>query len=224
MSEQLIIETLEEKTVLKQQVYQNTLKAFADLKKELALLSNFMSKQLGSKGDVLLKDNGAFEMEFHFGGEVLICSMHTDVFNFDDSHIIHQSNYVKQVSSRSYCGVIKVYNFLSDSFKYNRNNDLGYLIARIFINSDNHYFVEGKRQLGFLYNDFENSIMDEAAMKAIMQSCILYAVEFDLLVPPFDEVKEITVYQKIEQMGNAAVKTGKRLGFQFQADNDQVSY
>ena len=43
-------------------------------------------------------------------------------------------------------------------------------------------------------------------------------------MPPFDEVKEITVYQKIEQMGNAAVKTGKRLGFQFQADNDQVSY
>jgi hypothetical protein len=113
---------------------------------------------------------------------------------------------------------------LSDSFKYNRNNDLGYLIARIFINIENHYFVEGKRQLGFLYNDFENAIIDETSIKAVVESCVLYATEFDLLVPPFNEVKEITVYQKIEQMGNASIKTGKRLGFQFQADSDHISY
>ncbi len=224
MNENLIIETLKEKTELKDKVYQNTLLAFSFLKKELAVFSAFMTKQLGSKGEVLLKDNGAFEMEFHFGGEVLIFSMHTDIFNFDDSHFIHQSDYLKQDNKRSYCGVIKVYNFLSDSFKYNRNNDLGYLIARLFINVENHYFVEGKRQLGFLYNDFENAIIDEDGIKAIVESCILYATEFDLLVPPFDAVKEITVYQKIEQMGNASIKTGKRLGFQFQADSDHVSY
>ena len=224
MNEKLIIETLKEKTELKDKVYQNTLLAFGFLKKELTVFSSFMTKQLGSKGEVLLKDNGAFEMEFHFGGEVLIFSMHTDIFNFDDSHFIHQSNYLKQDNKRSYCGVIKVYNFLSDSFKYNRNNDLGYLIARLFINVENHYFVEGKRQLGFLYNDFENAIIDENGIKAIVESCVLYATEFDLLVPPFDAVKEITVYQKIEQMGNASIKTGKRLGFQFQADSDHVSY
>ncbi len=224
MNEKLIIETLEEKTELKEKVYQNTLQTFSNLKKEVAIFSAFMSKQLGSKGEVLLKENGAFEIEFHFGGEVLIFSMHTDIFNFDDSHFIHQSDYLKHDNKRSYCGVIKVYNFLSDSFKYNRNNDLGYLIARMFINIENHYFVEGKRQLGFLYNDFENAIIDETSIKAVVESCVLYATEFDLLVPPFNEVKEITVYQKIEQMGNASIKTGKRLGFQFQADSDHISY
>ena len=44
---------------------------------------------------------------------------------------------------RTYCGVINMYNFLSDSFKYNRENDLGYLIGRMFINKENT-FVEGK--------------------------------------------------------------------------------
>ena len=222
MNQQLILDTLKDKYELKEKISQISIQIFAQLKKELAAMNEFMGKSLGAKGEVMLKDNGAFEMEFHFSGEVLIFSLHTDVFNFDDSHIIHQSNYVKQDASRSYCGIIKVYNFLSDSFKYNRNNDLGYLIARIFINAESHYFVEGKRQLGFLYNDFENSVIDQAAVKAVVESCILYAIEFDLLVPPFDAVKEITVYQKIEQMGNAAVKTGKRLGFKFQADSDQI--
>ena len=38
---------------------------------------------------------------------------------------------------------------------------MGYCIGRIFINKENHYFVEGKRQLGFLYNDFMNSKMNK---------------------------------------------------------------
>ena len=52
--------------------------------------------------------------------------------------------------------MINIYNFLADSFKYNRLNDVGYLVGRVFLNKDLHYFVEGKRQLGFLYNDFVN--------------------------------------------------------------------
>jgi hypothetical protein len=223
MSKELIIQSINEKSILKEMIFQQSLSAFTQLKKEVIAMNDFMSKNLNPKGEVSFRENGSFEIEFHFGDEVLIFSLHTDIFNFDNNHIIHQSEYVKQNPLRSYCGIIKVYNFLSDSFKYNRNNDLGYLIARIFINTESHYFVEGKRQLGFLYNDFENSVLEPNTMNAILESCILYAADFDLLVPPFDEVKEITVYQKIEQMGNAAVKTGKRMGFKFQADSDQFS-
>ena len=39
------------------------------------------------------------------------------------------------------------------------SNDLGYLIGRIFINHENHFMVQGKRQLGFLYNDFINQLL-----------------------------------------------------------------
>ena len=43
------------------------------------------------------------------------------------------TSYVKEDKNRSYCGVIHLYNFLADSFKYNRLNDVGYLIGRVFI-------------------------------------------------------------------------------------------
>jgi hypothetical protein len=220
MTENLILEALKEKMKLKNAVGKQTAADFAVLKQSLHTTSKTLTQQIGNHQEVISKENGAWEIEIKFGGEVLIFSMHTDIFAFDDAHFTHKLDYVKQDITRSYCGVIKVYNFLADSFKYGRNNDLGYLIARIFVNKENHFFVEGKRQLGFLYNDFENAIFDEAAIKSVIDSCILYAIEFDLLVPPFDQIKEITVYQKIEQMGNAAVITGKRLGFNYQADND----
>lgn len=220
MNSDLILESLKEKMKLKNEVAKHTANDFSILKQALHIVSKELTQKIGNHQEVISKENGAWEIEIKFGGEVLIFSMHTDIFNFDDEHFSHKLDYVKQDNTRSYCGVIKVYNFLADSFKYGRNNDLGYLIARIFINKDNHYFVEGKRQLGFLYNDFENAIFDEPAIRTVIESCLLYAIEFDLLVPPFNEVKEITVYQKVEQMGNAAVITGKRLGFNYQADND----
>ena len=91
--------------------------------------------------------------------------MHSNVFEFDKNHGIWKISYVENNDMNSYCGIINIYNFLSDSFKYDRLDDLGYLIGRIFINKDNHYFVEGKRQLGFLYNDFGNAVIDTKAIK-----------------------------------------------------------
>ena len=55
-----------------------------------------------------------------------------------------KQKYVKEDKMRSFCGVIHVYNFLNDSFKYNRLNDVGNLVARIFVNKDKHFFVEGE--------------------------------------------------------------------------------
>ena len=45
--------------------------------------------------------------------------------------------------------MINIYNFLSDSFVYDRERDLGYLVARVFLNKEGHFFVQGKKQLGF---------------------------------------------------------------------------
>ena len=118
--------------------------------------------------------------------------------------------------------MINVYNFLNDSFRYSRTNDLGYLIGRVFVNKENHYFLEGKRQLGFLYHDFPNKIIDKQALRNIVESAIIYALDFDLFTPPFDEMQEVSVSQILEASENMRIKTGKRLGFRFQADNDQI--
>ena len=118
--------------------------------------------------------------------------------------------------------MIQVFNFLADSFKYNRVNDLGYLIGRIFINKELHYFVEGKRQLGFLYNDFVNTVIEKEALRAIVESAILYCLNFDLFTPPFESVKEVNVSDVLAVESNMQISTGKRLGFRFQSDTDQI--
>ena len=75
--------------------------------------------------------------------------MHTNTFYLKNHHIWN-SSYVKEDKYRAYCSVINVYNFLSDSFKYNRVNDLGFMIGRIFINKEKHFFTEGNGRMSFL--------------------------------------------------------------------------
>ena len=168
------------------------------------------------------KNNGDFEFEMQVAGDVVVFHMHTNVFDFDKSHSLWKTSYLKEDPSRSFCGMINIYNFLNDSFLYSRMNDLGYMIGRIFVNKENHYFVEGKRQLGFLYNDFVHATIDENAIKAVLESAILYCLSFDLFTPPFDAIKEVSVQDMQTASESMQIKTGKRLGFRFQADSDEI--
>jgi hypothetical protein len=128
--------------------------------------------------------------------------------------------YIKEDKERTYCGIINIFNFLNDSFKYNRLNDIGYLIGRILINKDKHYFTEGKREIGFLYNSFGVTVMNEKNAGDILQSAIYYTINFDLLTPPYNDVKEVTMQEFISAVDSIKLVTGKRLGFKFQADKD----
>ena len=145
--------------------------------------------------------------------------MHSNIFEFDRSHGIWKTSYVKSDKTASYCGIINIYNFLSDSIKYNRMQDLGYLVGRIFINKDFHYFAEGKRQLGFFFNDFGNTILEKESLTNMITLAINYTLEFDLLVPPYDTVKIASVEQISDRIQLSKLRTGKRLGFQFNADD-----
>ncbi len=66
----------------------------------------------------------------------------------------------------------------------------------------------------------------DTRMKTLMtdkiESAILYALDFDLFTPPFEEMQEVSVSQILEVSENMRIKTGKRLGFRFQADSDQI--
>lgn len=221
----LILQLLKEKSSLKQNVYHNNIKVFEQLKdvvKELVHGLKHEAEKIDKRLAIDYKDKGPYEIELRVAGDVLLFHMHTNVFEFDKSHHIWKTAYVREDETRSYCGMIYVYNFLADSFKYNRVSDVGYMIARIFINKEMHYFVEGKRQLGFLYNDFANKEIDTETLKNVVVSTVIYALSFDLFTPPFDEMQEISVSQILEASENMRIKTGKRLGFRFQADNDQI--
>jgi hypothetical protein len=166
------------------------------------------------------KDRGEFDAELKFAGDTLVFMMHTNVFEIPRDHEVMNTPYIREDKDRSYCGIISIFNFLSDSFKYNRLNDIGYLIGRIMVNKDMHYFTEGKREIGFLYNSFGVTEMNERSAVEILHSAIYYTINFDLLVPPYDDVKMVSVQEFITAIDSMQLKTGKRLGFKFQADKD----
>ncbi|HBI81176.1 MAG TPA: hypothetical protein DDY04_04345 [Bacteroidales bacterium] len=221
-TQQKIQNLLSEKAVVKQKIYDNTLEVFRIIKEVLKEIEeDYNDKLKGYDKRVRLEynDQGQYEAELKVAGDLLIFSMHTNVFEFDRDHSIWKLSYVSDNVLNSYCGIIYIYNFLADSFKYNRLDDLGYLIGRIFINRENHYFVEGKRQMGFLYNNFGTAVIDKKALRAIIETAIMYAMEFDLLVPPYDVVKIASVVQLNTKIENARLQTGKRLGFRFNSDD-----
>ncbi len=219
---QRIIKILGEKAATKQIVYDNTLEVFEMLKKILQeIAENYNESLKGSDNRVLIdyRDRGKFEAELKIAGDILIFSMHSNIFEFDRNHIIWEMPYVSENHINSYCGIINVYNFLADSFKYNRVDDLGYLISRIFVNKDYSFFVEGKRQKKYLYKDFGKAAINSGALRQIINTSVLYSLEFDLLVPPYDNVKITSVAQMNKKFETSKMQTGKRLGFQFNSDD-----
>lgn len=211
-----IQEILCKKTSTKQQVFRLTQNIFRDLKMVLRELETELTPTLVDNApnvEVKYSDKGDFEAHFKFGGDTMVVMMHTNVFDFDETHFVNKSAYVKEDSLREFCGMIQIYNFLSDSIKYNRDNDVGYLIARLFINKDEHFFVEGKRPLSFLYNDLEKNIISHDTMRSIIEEAMLFCLNFDLMAPPVDAINYISVDQKNNMSHSSGMPTGKRLGF-----------
>lgn len=211
------------KSQLKLSVYQNTLDCFKNFKEyAMEFSKNFDGYSNHKKISVVYKDRGELAFELTFGSDVLIFMMHSNVFLFPRYDVINNTSYVKEDTDRAFCGMINIYNFLADSFKYKRLDDIGYLIGRIFVNKEKHYFLQGKQEIGRHYSNFHSSILNKEAIKNIVDLSILYTIGFDLLVPAFDEVKQVSVYTFQEALENMRkMPTGKRMGFRFNAD--QVS-
>ena len=215
-----ILETIVSKSTLKQKVFDNTFATFNDLKETLLEMASEMDDQLDGLLDRLeYRDRGKFEAQIQVANDLLIFQMHTDVFEFEPNHVIWQNPYVQTDRDNSYCGVINIYNFLSDSFKFNRNADEGYLIGRIFINREKCYFVEGKQQTSMRPMQFGKAEIDSEALVRILESAIYYALHFDLLLPSYDDNKRVTVDQFNTKLDNSKFVTGKRLGYDFDVDD-----
>lgn len=219
-----ILKQLQEKVLLKQEVFNNTKAVFEALKKKLSTIAVDLKstvKKINKEIIINYKDANTYEAEFIIADETLLFVMHTNIFTFDSSHEIWRTKYVHQDTQRSFCGKIFIYNFLSDSFNFNRINDVGYLIARIFINKDKHYLIEGKKQFSNMYNDFSTNILDADNLQKIIESTLLYALDFDPFTPPFESISEISVKEVLETNLQSRIATGKRLGFQFESEKKE---
>jgi hypothetical protein len=217
-----IISTLKEKSLLKQKVYDNTYQSFCTVKDVLKGLAKEINPSLsGTDSRIRLEytDRSNFDAQLKVAGDVLLFSMHSNIFQFDREHPAWKTAYIQKNKFNAYSGIINIYNFLADSFKYSRLDDLGYLIARIFINHEKQYFVEGKRQMGMLFTNYGSEEISKQSLQLIITTAINYALEFDLLVPPYDTVKIATVGQAEDKIQHSRIITGKRLGFQFNSDD-----
>ena len=216
-----LVQSIIDKASMKQEVYQKTQEVFTQFKTITEQFVNAHKKTFKKASHPLLfeyRDRGTFEFQLKFGSDILIFFMHSNVFEIPRDYLVMKSSYIQDNKARSYCGIIHIFNFLSDSFKFNRTNDMGYCIGRIFVNFEKHYFIEGKKELGLLFNNFTLNVLDKKALTSILYSAVQYTLHFDLLTPPYDNIKEVTVSEMQTALDAMKISTGKRLGFRFQAD------
>ena len=106
---------------------------------------------------------------------------------------------------------------MSDSIRYNRVNDPGYLVARILINHENRFLVEGEGRLGFLFKQISLTPIESKDLNSIVQHALTTAIENDLMAPPFPQVRFITLHQKMEK--TSELGAGQKIGFRMNYEN-----
>ncbi len=219
-----ILKLLKEKSVMKQDVFRNTIASFELLKKcvdEIAKELNVETQAIDKRIVVSTLETTSYSTQLKVAGDMLEFFMHTNVFEFEKTHAMFRTGYVKQNEYNSYCGIINVYNFLADSFKFNRLNDLGYLVCRIFINREMKFFIEAKGPIGVKYSSFSSEPLNKEQLHEIINDLIIYAITFDLFTPPIEQVREVSVNEIQEKVSSINLRTGKRLGYGTSASYDE---
>lgn len=225
MEQQLpkIVAALESKAVMKQGIFRSTKAVFNHLKeiaREIARVLAEHFEKVDKSVVIEFQDKNEFEFHLKFSGDVLTFTMHTNVTTLLDEHVILKSPYVIEEPARGFFGSILVYNFMADSIKYNRLDDLGYLVARLLINKDGHFYIEGVRQLNFLFPDIAKNEITSEILMAFVEHAMIAAIEQDLVSPNFQDI--LIVSLEIKQ-ANAVVNSGAKVGFQNSATKEPVT-
>ena len=217
-----IFSQLKEKASIKQLAYRNLKEVFSAMKVEGHRIALDLEKrivEIDNSVSVEYEDLNEFEFRLKFGGDTLVFHMQSNIITFKDDFPLIQSPYIAEETSRKYFGHITIYNFLSDSIKYHRLQDPGYLIARILLNKEKHFFVEGVGQLNFLFQDLENNIATADWLRLIIEKAMAETIDRDLIGPKFPAIKSINLKQKESE--NFAAIRGQKIGFQMSANGDQ---
>ncbi len=215
-----IRQLLENKSAAKQLTYKNLLDAFHKLSNESkSIVENLKSQVQLSDADITVDYMEVNDHEFQvkLAGDLLIFVLHTNIVTFDEAHAAMQLPYCKENEINRYFGQIMIYNFMADSIRFNRVNDPGYLVARLLINHENRFLVEGEGKLGFLYNQISGSGIKDTDLNAIVQHALTIAIENDLMAPPFPQVRFITLHQKLEK--TSELGAGQKIGFRMNYQN-----
>ncbi|MGA0109666.1 MAG: hypothetical protein ACO3HG_04275, partial [Schleiferiaceae bacterium] len=193
--------------------HRRALAAFADLKALLRDTASELNSQICAIDQsvvVEFVDRGEFEFEIRFSGDSLVFQVHTNAFLLPEEHTLRDTDYVKSNPNRAYYGLIHVYNFLSDSFRMRRLNDVGTLMSRFFVNGEGHHFAEGVGPLNLPLSESEVSGDD---LQQWLYRLMVTAMDFDLQAAPFQAVQDVSVLALEGIREELRQRTGKRLGF-----------
>jgi hypothetical protein len=216
-----IIDLLSTKAALKQDIASFSESVLDQLKRlaeaEVGDLRGHISDE---RVRLKIQDNGTHEFMLFVGSDVLVFQLHQNVFRMPDESGVWKTSYMQENPDRGYFGVINIYNFLAESFEQHRMNDEGYLIGRIFMNFEKHFLVEGKGQLGFLFNDLVNMELSDEKALHIIRVAMKFAIEFDLITPPYTMIQEVSLFQIQAISSDLKLSTGKRVGFKFSSEQE----
>lgn len=216
---QRIKDMLENKSTAKQTTYKHLVAAFSTLTNHARqIIEELKRRARPGDSDVTLEFNSINDQEFDvkLAGDMLIFVMNTNIVTFEDSHPILNEDYIKEKEVNRYFGQIMIYNFMSDSMKFNRMNDPGYLLARLMINHENRFFIEGEKDLS-VYNQISDKEITEEDLSALVKIVLKMAIENDLVTPAFTQMKSTTLNQKKDhtlELGGA-----QKIGFRMSYEN-----
>ena len=209
---------LESKSTAKQAAYKHICRAFEILRDEAKSIVDELNRRAKpTDKDVTVEFGVVSDLEFDvkLAGDMLIFAMSTNVVTLEETHAIMKNEYIRQNEVNRYFGQVMVYNFMAESLKHHRNNDPGYLLARLMVNHENLFFIEGEKELEE-YNDMSEQPVSEADLKKVVKIVLKMAIENDLVAPSFTEVKSITLRQKRDhllELGGAQ-KIGFRMSYE----------
>jgi hypothetical protein len=215
-----IKDMLENKSTAKQAAYRHVCRAFQVLNSQAKKITDELKQRVKPDDpDVTVTFNATGEHEFDvkLAGDMLIFVMNTNIVTFEDGHPILKEPYIIENDVNRYFGQIMIYNFMADSLKFNRMNDPGYLLARLMINHENRFFIEGEKDLAN-YNIISEKPVTDDDLTNLVNLALKMAIENDLVTPSFTHVKSITLNQKKDhalELGGA-----QKIGFRMSYENN----
>ena len=213
-----LVDLLSEKAVLKQDVFSNTKEVFGQMREMTKAIVNKIKdseKVDTEKVRVEFEDLNEYEFQVKAGGDIIVFMMQTNVFALPATHKDYKHKYFKGDWKKGYFGQIMVYDFIADSVKFNRVDDVGYLIERVFINIENHFMVEGLKNIAYSYPDIKRNIMNQDIIENLIEDAILVSIETDLVSTSYADNFNLTIEQRMIKRGKLS---GSKLGFQMSAE------
>lgn len=211
---------LETKSTAKQITYKNLLQSFHTLQEDARqVINEIKNRARPGDQDVTTEFMAVNDHEFQvkLAGDLLVFVLHTNIVTFQDEHPILQTGYMRQQQVNRYFGQIMIYNFMSDSIRFNRMNDPGYLLARLLINHEGRYVIEGDGPLATFANTISDGPISDLELTNLVKLTLAMAIENDLVAPPFPEVRFITLHQKLEK--TQELGAGQKIGFRMSYQN-----